>query len=256
MTVDRMFTSDIDNTLLGDRKSLKQLIQRLKKYRDVAGFGIATGRWLESAVKVSKKWSVPMPDVLITAVGTEIHYGPKLIRGKGWDQHINYRWKPKELRRLMDTLPGLVLQPTSEQREFKISYDIVDAHKAPKIPEIRRRLSREGLRTNLIYSHQKHVHLLPIRASKGFARRYFVGKWDIPLDNVLVAGDSGNAVDMLRGRLLGIVLGNHHPELKALARFEWIYFVNGHYAAGYWRGWITMISSSAAASVRRKVLRP
>jgi len=233
---DRMLISDIDNTLLGERKALKELMQRMKKFRGVAGFGIATGRRLESALQVLEEWSVPMPDVLITAVGTEIYYSPKLMPDRGWRQHIAYRWQPDQLREVMDELPGLTLQRESEQREFKLSYDVIDPRAAPKIADIRRALSRRGLQANLVYSHHKHLDLLPIRASKGFALRYFADKWDIALDNVLVAGDSGNDVDMLRGRPLAVVVGNHQPELKSLARLERVYFADGHCARGILEG--------------------
>ena len=71
--------SDIDNTLIGDRQALKQLNHWLKMHRGQLAFGIATGRSIESAVAILKKQQVDIPDILISSVGSEIHYGKKLI---------------------------------------------------------------------------------------------------------------------------------------------------------------------------------
>jgi len=47
--------SDIDNTLLGHKKSLKQLNSWVQNNKKTAIFGIATGRPLESAVEILQK---------------------------------------------------------------------------------------------------------------------------------------------------------------------------------------------------------
>src|SRR5690606_37784832 len=70
--------SDNDNTLLGNKQALKKLTDWLKSQRARLAFGIATGRTIESTVAILKKNQVGIPDVLITSVGSEIHYGQKL----------------------------------------------------------------------------------------------------------------------------------------------------------------------------------
>ncbi|MBZ0257280.1 glycosyltransferase, partial [bacterium] len=95
LEADRLFITDIDNTFLGDAKALKDLVQLLRKHSGKVGIGIATGRHLESAIEVLKDWDVPRPDVLITSVGSEIHYGDDLKQDKDWSRHINERWEPE-----------------------------------------------------------------------------------------------------------------------------------------------------------------
>ena len=51
-----------------------------------------------------------------------------------------------------------------------------------------------------------------------------------------MAGDSGNDEDMLRGEMLGIVVGNHEPELDKLRGLRNIYFAQGPYADGILEG--------------------
>ena len=88
------------------------------------------------------------------------------------------------------------------------------------------------MRYNLIYSHNKYVDILPYRASKGKAIRYLSYKWEIPLKNFLVCGDSGNDEEMLRGEPLAVVVGNYSSELEKLRGRKNIYFAKQKYAGG------------------------
>lgn len=234
-TADRLLVSDIDNTLIGDREALAALLARIKDARERLGFGIATGRRLESALKVLKEWSVPLPDVFVTAVGTEIHYGSRLELDVGYQQHLDYRWDPQALREVMAEFPGLRMQPASEQRRYKISY-YMDPLKAPAVRAISARLRQAGLHVNVVFSHGMYLDLLPVRASKGSAIRYLADKWGIPVDSILVAGDSGNDEEMLTGNTLGVVVGNHSEELETLRGRERIFFAKGEYAWGILEG--------------------
>lgn len=234
-TLDRLLVSDIDNTLIGDRDALRALLERMRGSSPRLGFGIATGRRVESAVKVLKEWEVPLPDVLVTAVGTEIYYGSRLESDAGYQDHLDYRWQPHALRDAMNGLPGLRMQPLSEQRRFKISY-FVDPAKAPSVREITGRLRQNGLHANVVFSHGAYLDILPVRASKGSAIRYLADKWGIPVDCILVAGDSGNDEEMLSGNTLGVVVGNHSEELDTLRGRERIFFADGQYAWGILEG--------------------
>lgn len=232
---DRVLICDIDHTLTGDRKALKRLLAVLKQHRDQVGFGIATGRSIERALEGLKQWGVPIPDVLITSVGTEIYYGPNLSPDTAWARHIDYRWEPERLARVLEKIPGLKAQPARDQRRYKLSY-FVDPEQAPSPGDIEAALSGEDLHATLVYSHQAYLDVLPERAGQGNAIRYFADKWGIAIDKVVVAGDSGNDIDMIRGRTLGVVVGNHAPEMEALRSRSRVYFARGGHAAGILEG--------------------
>jgi sucrose-phosphate synthase len=129
----------------------------------------------------------------------------------------------------MSDLPGMKLQESSSQGPYKISFD-VDPETMPSIEKLRRLLRESRLQVNIVLSHGAYLDVLPVRASKGMALRYFATRWGIPLDRCLVAGDSGNDEEMLTGNTLGVVVGNHDPELEKLRGDPWIYFAEGHYA--------------------------
>jgi len=231
ITNDRMLICDIDNTLIGDEKALERLLNMLGETREHIGFGVATGRSLALTRKVLKQWKIPAPNVLITSVGSKIHYGHNLMEDGGYTHHISYRWRPEAIKEAMLDLPGLKFQPKEGQDSHKISY-FVDPGTAPRPREIGRLLRRAGLPVNVVYSHSAYLDVLPIRASKGAALRYFAGKWGIPIERFLVAGDSGNDEEMLSGNTLGVVVGNYSHELNRLKGRPNIYFAKGDHAWG------------------------
>ncbi len=229
---DRAVLTDLDQNLLGDPDSLQRFIRFLRENRKCTDFGVATGRSLESALKVMKRYGIPIPDVLITGVGTEIHYAPKLTADTAWADHIDHGWKPHAIRRVLEGLPGLELQPRDVQSRFKISY-YIDHEKAPGLDEINRRLHQDEQAANTILSFGQFLDVLPVRASKGLALRYVAHRWGIPLDHILAAGGSGADEDMMRGNTLAVVVANrHHEELSGLAEIERIYFAQRPYAQG------------------------
>ncbi|MBF0186529.1 MAG: HAD-IIB family hydrolase [Magnetococcales bacterium] len=233
--VDRLLICDIDNTLIGDEKGLCVLQDHLLEAGDTVGFGIATGRNLKSAMKALKEWGIPLPDILITSVGSVIHYRQGVTEEEGWARHLDHRWDPEGLRSAMTEIPGLRLQPKEDQGTYKVSY-FVDPDRVPSMAEINRHLRKQDLHTRMIYSHGEFLDLLPIRGSKGLAVSYLALKWGIPLDQVAVAGDSGNDEEMLRGSTLGIVVGNSSPELDILRGHSRIYFAEEPCAWGIMEG--------------------
>lgn len=227
----RLVVSDIDNTLLGDRQGLADLMAYLDQYRDHFAFGIATGRRLDSAQEVLKEWGVPSPNFWVTSVGSEIHYGTDAEPDISWENHINRNWNPQRIRAVMAQLPFLELQPEEDQTPFKVSFFVRDRHDTV-LREVRQHLRQHRLRLKSIYSHQEFLDILPLAASKGDAIRHLSLRWRIPLKNILVAGDSGNDEEMLKGHNLGVVVGNYSPELEPLRSYERVYFAEGHYANG------------------------
>jgi sucrose-phosphate synthase len=227
--------ANIDNTLVGDgNEHLPELLALLQKNREYIGFGLATGRTVESAAEFLEKQNVPLPDVLITDVGAEIYYGKNLHHGRGWETHISAKWDRDKIVDLLKGLPFLKYQRAEGQRRFKISYEIQPGK--DHLAMIHERLLKNQCRYNLIYSRDKYLDILPYRASKGKAIRYLSYKWEVPLVNFLVCGDSGNDEEMLRGEPLGVVVGNYSPELKKLKGIRSVYFAEEKYSGGILEG--------------------
>ncbi len=230
-----MIITDIDNTLLGgDPESVAELMELLKSNRDTIGFAVATGRVLESAVEVLKENDVIEPDVIISSVGSEIHYGSALHREKGWETHISKKWDREKIKSVLEEFHYLQIQEEGVQRPYKLSYNM-DPGK-DRLPRIHNLLTRNRCQYSLIYSHEKYLDILPYRSSKGKAIRYLSYKWVLPLKNILVCGDSGNDEEMLKGEPSAVVVGNYSPELEVMKSRKKVYFAKKHYADGMIEG--------------------
>jgi len=229
---DRALFTDIDQSLLGDAEGVRRFVAAMHEYRKCATFGIATGRRLDAALAELKRHGIPHPDVLITSLGTEIYYTPRLIRDQYWNEHIDYLWRPATVRRVLSEFPGLEPQPKRAQTRFKISYHY-GPDRSPDIEELTSLLRSRDVTANLIQSFGRFLDVVPARASKGRALRYVAQRWGIPLERILVAGGSGADEDMMRGNTLAVVVANRHgEELSQLADLERIYFAGRPYALG------------------------
>jgi len=235
--LEKMLITDIDDTLVGDDKTLKEFIEIIEKHRDSVGFGVATGRSLELVEEILKEKKIPTPDVIISSVGTEIYYGPdmkNLSKDSGWESHISYRWKPDRIKEILSEFEFLTPQKRDAERDFKISYNMDPSE--DNLALIHQRLTENKLRYQLIYSHGAFLDILPQRASKGRAITYLGNKWDITPENILVSGDSGNDYEMLYGSRLAVVVGNHSPEIESLRGNRRVYFADRNYAGGIIEG--------------------
>jgi len=227
--------TDIDNTLIGEQNDhLDELMDLIKGYRKRVGFGMATGRTIESAKAYLEKNGIYFHDVVVASVGAEIYYGENLYYGRGWHTHISAKWDREKIVNLLKDFSFLTYQDAETQRPFKVSYNMQPGK--DRLATIHERLLRHKCRYNLIYSHGKYIDILPYRASKGKAIRYLSYKWEIPLKNFLLCGDSGNDEEMLKGEPLAVVVANYSAELENLKGQRNVYFAKQPCAAGILEG--------------------
>ena len=229
---DRAIITDLDHTLMDESEALQDFIQMIKTHRKQVSFGIATGRRIDSALAVIKKYGIPSPDVLISSLGTRIHYGSDLTEDSYWANHIDHDWNRARVRRVIDELPGIERQSRSRQSKFKISY-FYDPEKAPALEDIVQLLHQQELTANVLISFGQFLDVIPSRASLGQALRYAALRLDIPLEQILAVGGSGNDEDMIRGNTLAVVTANRREEeLSSLVDLECVYFSDQPCAAG------------------------
>ena len=162
----------------------------------------------------------------------EVTVSQELTADDWWADHIDHAWSGQQVRRVLEGVPGLQLQPQTEQTPFKISFYYDEQH-APGVDEIVDMIREKELTANVFWSFGQFLDIVPSRASKGQAVRYLSWRLDIPLEHMLVAGGSGADEDMMRGNTLAVVVGNrHHEELSRLLDLERIYFARQPHAFG------------------------
>ena len=236
MTIDKLIVTDIDNTLIGDEIGLNKFNSLIERIQNKVGFAVATGRTIDSAIEILKQNQVLLPIALLTSVGTEIYYNyqGELLYSKGWDSHLAYQWNRKMIEDILSGFKFLTLQEKETQRKYKLSYFIEDDQEKLKV--VKDILAAKRIKARVILSHGHLLDILPYRASKGKAIRYLSYTWNIPFDNILVAGDSGNDTEMLKGELLAVVVGNYAPELEKLKGSKKVYFAQKNFAEGIIEG--------------------
>lgn len=229
---DRAIFSDLDLNLIGDAKALKAFVSLVRENRKQVSFGIVTGRRLDSALTLMRKNDILRPDVLITSLGTRIHYGRELIEDTAWADHIDYDWTPRRIVKLLADVVGLKRQAKTEQSSHKIAY-FYDETLAPSQDEIVKLLRQNEVTANVIFSFGQFMDVIPSRASKGQALRYVANRLGINLEQTLVTGGSGADEDMMRGNTLAVVVANRHDEeLSQLDDGQRIFFSEHAYASG------------------------
>ncbi len=230
--------SDLDGTLAEGKKTdgLTELKNWIVDNKNKVVFGVASGRNKEITLQAFTDYNLPSPDVLICSAGSEIYYTEKLIQDHGYESYIDYQWRRNELQNVLAKFPGIRLQEEAAQWRFKLSYYVDDSFDEDDIANLYKYLDDKKLRAKILLTENKFLDLLPFRASKGSAVRYLSYKWKVPLKNFITAGNSGNDIDMLKGKLKGIVVANYSPELEELKKNKTVYFAKNILSAGVLEG--------------------
>ena len=242
-----MLVCDIDNTLLGDSRSLGAFCD-WHAGEDGVLFGIATGRSFHSAQSILAREGAPHPAFIIGSVGTEIYRYDSAARryrfDTDWERRIAAGWRRDAIRDLIAEQGDLRRQGPLEQHRLKLSYFIDDQRDAAAA--ITDLLSRHGFNAQVIGSHGRYLDILPAGASKGSAVAYMRETLGLAEDAVIVAGDSGNDVEMLASSPKAIIVGNCSDGLDRLPQLRHGYRAKATHAAGILEG-IAHFQGSRAA---------
>lgn len=227
-----LLATDLDGTLVGDKSSLKALLDFYDSQPYKVSLIYITGRYYESALSLIKEESLPVPHVLITDVGTGIYIGEQLEADLEWTKQLEQAWMPEKVDAIANQIPGLTSQElpiTNRCSYFASDPDVVEA--------FRSKLEQAEIPHKLIYSGGRDVDILPPGSGKGQALHYILDKYQLPKAKLLVAGDSGNDIEMLTMGFPSVIVGNAQPELLAQAEHPSLYRAKEKYAGGILEAW-------------------
>jgi sucrose-phosphate synthase len=223
---DLFIITDLDGTLIDENKTdgLAEFSEWITENKNKLVFGVATGRNRELTQKAFYDYELPKPDVLICSAGSEIYYTNKFLPDNGWESHLDFHWEKDEIEKALVKFPGIKLQEPPAQWRYKLSYYVNDQFNADALADLHKFLDDKKLRAKILLTENRFLDILPFRASKGSAVRYLSYKWKMPLDHIITAGNSGNDIDMIKGKINGIVVANYSPEMEELRKSKLIYF--------------------------------
>ncbi|QQL45985.1 HAD family hydrolase [Sulfuriroseicoccus oceanibius] len=220
---DRMIFTGLNDELMdGDAEAIAELREMIESNHTRIGFGLVTGRTLDEARRLIAELNLPSPDVYITQLGARIHYGSRFVEDTQWTRHLSDRWKPDEIREVMDSVDGLTPQPEADQHRFKISY-FYDGSIAPSRRKIQRMLRERKIPARVMLSDGAFLDIVPLRSGKGHAVRYVAMRWDLPFDRVLFYARRGSDHGALSGHFLSVLGADHAPELERSEHLPRVY---------------------------------
>ncbi len=211
----RLFSTDLDGTLIGNPEStqrFKQTWESLKPgLRPLLVYN--SGRTVRDTQSLVTARRLPEPDYIVGGVGTQLHEWRARCEVAEFGAEFGEGWDLAQVEEIVGATAGVERQPPLFLHPYKSSWywHRIDRE---KIAALTARLHAAGLRVNVIYSSLRDLDVLPGRASKGHALAWLCARLAIPLDHVLVAGDTANDSSMfLLPGVQGIVVENAQPEL-------------------------------------------
>lgn len=220
MTI-KFLSLDIDNTLI-DEESLtgnfsKFWIHSPQEQRPRLCYN--TGRLLDDALNLVKNKVLPPPSFIISGVGTNIYDFKEKKLLKEFSEILEEGWDLALVQRLVDELPfDISKQPLQYQHAYKQSY-FLDSASEQDIDYIEKQFLEAELEVNVIYSGNRFLDFLPKWANKGNALNWLLRRLEIPVNQTIVAGDSGNDNTMFTiPEIKGIVVANAQEELLDLTK--------------------------------------
>lgn len=228
-----LLVSDLDGTLLGDQPALDRFVMWYAEARERLRLVYSSGRLIESIRQSIAEHHLPEPDAVICGVGTEIHDFTTGELIEGWPE-ITYDWSPELIRSVCEEYVELESQPSEFLTRFKLSffgYELSESF----LQRLTGHLEAVGQEVSLVYSSNRDLDILPAATNKGTAATYLARHWGIDRHRVIVAGDSGNDLEMFTAGFRGIVVANAQPELRRL-HAESVYHSQRTFATGVLEG--------------------
>ncbi|MBT2582902.1 HAD-IIB family hydrolase [Planococcus sp. ISL-109] len=227
-----MLATDLDGTLVGDKAGLRELLDFYEEQPYEVGLIYITGRHLASAQTLINDEQLPIPKALITDVGTEIYMGAGFEKDGNWEALLMRNWMPARVEAIAKGITGIHKQdlPVDSRR----SYHVTDPQ---AVEQFRSLLQQHAVPHKLIFSGGKDLDILPPQSGKGQALQYLLERYEISGAKLLVAGDSGNDLEMLTLGFPSVIVGNAQPELQQHRQHPLIYRANRHCAGGIYEAW-------------------
>lgn len=236
-----LLVTDLDHTLVGDHVAHEQLNEWLMEARSRGSKLVySTGRSLKLYQELTTEAPLLEPDILISAVGTEIYSELDGAPDPGWWEKLSIGWNRDEIVAATAHFSDLVAQPDVAQCPFKVSFFVTEEAAIEILPQLDQMLKQRELDIQFVYSGGKDLDILPRNANKGSAMTFIRQSLGFEPDRTIVCGDSGNDVALFEvGTERGIIVGNAQPELLSWYRDnsgDHHYLANAYCAAGILEG--------------------
>lgn len=213
MTDIRLFSTDLDGTLVGNPTATMQFMEAWNACPECPLLVYNSWRHIENMTQLVADGELPRPDFLIGGVGTEIVDYRNKTPLQEYTAAIARDWDLELVEEIARAVPDIHKHPEDLQSPYKSSWSLPHADE-DMITAIEEEIAAAGVRATVIYTASSDLHILPARADKGCALDWLCQRLGVALEQVVVAGDQGSDSSMytLPG-VRGILVENAQPEL-------------------------------------------
>jgi len=261
-----LLCTDLDRTLLpngpqAESPGARMMFSRLAARPEVT-LVYVTGRSRKLVEKVIGLYQLPLPDFVITDVGTKLYHleeGMFQVQ-EDWAREIAGDWGDltyTDLAAMFRDIHSLRMQETAKQNTHKLSYYVpLHVPRDALMAKMRERLEERGIRASLIWSVDEPagiglLDVLPARATKLHAIEFLARRLGFETRDIVYAGDSGNDLPVLASGIPSVLVANATLEVRNVAgeaarAAGWadrlylarggVLGMNGNYSAGIMEG--------------------
>ncbi len=259
-----ILATDLDRTLLpnGDEPydgTLPEFFDMVRHYKFTLVY--VSGRNLSMLEDAEREYGIELPDYFIGEVGTVVYQkvNERLVLHEQWGTYIkkmNPTWNRERIVESLADILELDPQEDEKQNPYKISFYIHETNREDEILSRVKNACKEFANLEIVYSTDPLLNgvglldVLPKAATKLSALEFVRNTCNVPVQDVVYCGDSGNDILPLTSGYRGILVRNAHPNIvnevcsfhKANGSEKNIYhaigteYHNGNYSSGIIEG--------------------
>ncbi len=205
-----ILATDLDGTFLAGSAEQRHRLYRLIDQHPGIQLIFITGRGLEAVMPLLSDPSIPRPDYIVCDVGATVVDGHTLQPLQPLQSMIEAHW-PGEHVVAAAMRPYTALQRQDVPQERRCSYFCDPETLAPLRAQIEQ--TARALGCDVLYSADRYLDILPPGTDKGRTLAALARTLGLPVERILVAGDTLNDLSMYVAGFRGVCVGQSEPAL-------------------------------------------